>query len=450
MSLRGQGVTGESRGEVGGAIGEKVATRSPARQSRFHNFSFPTMNWGSQRLLRCVNPVSGIEGSAAGSTVPEAQIELQKKRQASYSPEARVFKEKETEQDEPSSAAAEEAAAALARPWNLRARRASCFAPSENGRNRYPKPLLGKDDPAKAGMLKSMVGENGKRRDFSVSLSREEIEEDFYAFKGTKPSRRPKKRAKIVQKQLDALFPGLWLSEVTTDDYKISKDKEVIRERLEELGGSAIATQRSPMGKSRLHNFSFPTMNWGRQRILRCVNSVSGIDSSAHRSMNLNTQMEPQQGINALYSPVDSHPMSSQVGRLKEKEEQKNASSVASKEAVETTIPWNLRKRRPTSDIATEKEKKHYCSSMPSKSLFGKDDPGKAVMQETTVDKNDRRRKFSISLSRKEIEEDFYIFTGRKPNPKPKKRPKAIQKQLDALFPGFWLSEVTKDMYKAE
>ncbi|KAL0906449.1 hypothetical protein M5K25_024944 [Dendrobium thyrsiflorum] len=221
MSLRGQDVTGERRGGVGGAVGEEVAMRSPARQSRFHNFSFPTMNWGSQRLLRCVNPVSGIDGSAAGSTVPETRIELQKKRQASYSPETGVFKEKETEQDEPSSAAAEEAAAAPSRPWNLRARRASCFAPSENGRNRYPKPLLGKDDPAKAGMLKSIVGENGKRRDFSVSLSREEIEEDFYAFKGTKPSRRPKKRAKIVQKQLDALFPGLWLSEVTADDYKV-------------------------------------------------------------------------------------------------------------------------------------------------------------------------------------------------------------------------------------
>ncbi|XP_020681569.1 uncharacterized protein LOC110098948 [Dendrobium catenatum] len=221
MSLRGQGVAGESRGEVGGAAGEKVATRSPARQSRFHNFSFPTMNWGSQRLLRCVNPVAGIDGSAAGSTVPETQIELRKKRQASYSPEAGVFKEKETEQDEPSSAAAEAAAAAPARPWNLRARRASCFAPSESGRNCYAKPLLGKDDPAKGGMLKSMVGENGKRREFSVSLSREEIEEDFYAFKGTKPSRRPKKRPKTVQKQLDALFPGLWLSEVTADDYKV-------------------------------------------------------------------------------------------------------------------------------------------------------------------------------------------------------------------------------------
>ncbi|KAH0449716.1 hypothetical protein IEQ34_020408 [Dendrobium chrysotoxum] len=214
---------------------------------------------------------------------------------------------------------------------------------------------------------------------------------------------------------------------------EISKDKGVTRERLEELGGSAMVTQSSPMGKSRLHNFSFSSMNWGCQRILRCVNSASSIDSSTPRSMTLNTQIEPQQEINSSYSLVDSLPMSCQVSRLKGKEEQKNASSTASKEAdVETTIPWNLRKRRSTSDAATEKEKKHYYSSMPSKSQLGKEDPCKAIMQETAVDKNDRRRKFSISLSRKEIEEDFYIFTGRKPNPKPKKRPKAMQKQLDA------------------
>ncbi|KAI0492517.1 hypothetical protein KFK09_026790 [Dendrobium nobile] len=226
-----------------------------------------------------------------------------------------------------------------------------------------------------------------------------------------------------------------------------SEDKEVSHERLEELGGSAMATQRSPMSKSRLHNFSFPTKSWGCQRILRCVKSVSGIDSSAPQSLNPNTKIEPQQEKNALYSVVKSLPMSSKISMLMEREEPKNASSVASEEApAETTIPWNLRKRRPSSDATTEKGKKHHCSSTPSKSLLRKDDPGKAVVQETTVDKNDRRRKFSISLSRKEIEEDLIILFGRKPNRKTKKRPKALQKQLDALFPGLGLPEITKDM----
>ncbi|KAI0492516.1 hypothetical protein KFK09_026789 [Dendrobium nobile] len=180
---------------------------------------------------------------------------------------------------------------------------------------------------------------------------------------------------------------------------------------------------------------------------LRCVKSVSGIDSSAPQSLNPNTKIEPQQEKNALYSLGNSFPMSSQISRLMEREEPKNASSVASEEdPAEKTIPWNLRKRRPSSDATIEKGKKHHCSSTPSKSQLGKDDPGKAVIQETTVDKNDRRRKFSISLSRKEIEEDIIILTGRKPDRKIKKRPKALQKQLYALFPGLLLSEVTSDM----
>ena len=42
-----------------------------------------------------------------------------------------------------------------------------------------------------------------ERPKFSVSLSREEVRDDFMAMVGTRPPRRPKKRARIVQKQLD-------------------------------------------------------------------------------------------------------------------------------------------------------------------------------------------------------------------------------------------------------
>ncbi|XP_019161077.1 PREDICTED: uncharacterized protein LOC109157671 [Ipomoea nil] len=62
-----------------------------------------------------------------------------------------------------------------------------------------------------------------KRQRFSLALSREEIEEDIFALTGSKPVRRPKKRAKSVQKQLDTLFPGLWLSSITPDSYKVSE-----------------------------------------------------------------------------------------------------------------------------------------------------------------------------------------------------------------------------------
>ncbi|CAA2978423.1 uncharacterized protein LOC111381734 [Olea europaea var. sylvestris] len=54
-----------------------------------------------------------------------------------------------------------------------------------------------------------------------VSLSREEIEEDVYALTGSKPARRPKKRSKNIQKQLDGVFPGLYLVGLTTDSYRV-------------------------------------------------------------------------------------------------------------------------------------------------------------------------------------------------------------------------------------
>ncbi|XP_010512363.1 PREDICTED: uncharacterized protein LOC104788314 [Camelina sativa] len=62
-----------------------------------------------------------------------------------------------------------------------------------------------------------------KKPRLSISLSKLEIDEDIYALTGSKPSRRPKKRAKNVQKQLDVLFPGLWMGNVSSDAYKVSE-----------------------------------------------------------------------------------------------------------------------------------------------------------------------------------------------------------------------------------
>ncbi|CAH2063390.1 unnamed protein product [Thlaspi arvense] len=62
-----------------------------------------------------------------------------------------------------------------------------------------------------------------KKPRLSISLSKLEIDEDIYALTGSKPSRRPKKRAKNVQKQLDVLFPGLWMGNVSSDAYKKCK-----------------------------------------------------------------------------------------------------------------------------------------------------------------------------------------------------------------------------------
>ncbi|KAG1330640.1 hypothetical protein COCNU_02G006080 [Cocos nucifera] len=230
-------------------------THSPPRprlsQSRLHNFSFPTFSWGRHKLLRCMNLKGGAAGENAGSVVPAAAQHDpradQKHATSSSSPEkahpplappgARDSKEaderspEEGEGEESSSSAAAAAAAAM-RPWNLRTRRAACSAPTENGRPRIPSSAAGSPSPLAAENSNLVAGpvrlrpdgaEKGERRKFLISLSREEIEEDFLLFKGTKPPRRPKKRQRIVQKQLDSLFPGLWLSEITPYSYKIDE-----------------------------------------------------------------------------------------------------------------------------------------------------------------------------------------------------------------------------------
>ncbi|XP_010921901.1 uncharacterized protein [Elaeis guineensis] len=216
---------------------------SPSRglsQSRLHNFSFPTLSWGNQRLLRCMKLPAGTNGEIVGSpaiaTWEEPRVVRKRSSPLSSSPEMEGSKrnlpriQDAKDMEVGGGEKAEESSPAAVRPWNLRSRRGACVAPVEIGRGRNnfsssscsPSPV----QLERSGLVKSLgprseVLEKGERPKFSISLTREEVEEDFLAMKGKKPPRRPKKRAKIVQKQLDSIFPGLWLSEITPDLYKV-------------------------------------------------------------------------------------------------------------------------------------------------------------------------------------------------------------------------------------
>ncbi|XP_062206510.1 uncharacterized protein LOC133908482 [Phragmites australis] len=64
-----------------------------------------------------------------------------------------------------------------------------------------------------------------------ISLSRKEKEDDFVAMKGTKLPQRPKKRAKNVDKTLQYVFPGMWLSDLTKGRYEVREKKCVKKKR---------------------------------------------------------------------------------------------------------------------------------------------------------------------------------------------------------------------------
>ncbi|XP_008799250.1 uncharacterized protein LOC103713962 [Phoenix dactylifera] len=215
---------------------------SPSRslsQSRLHNFSFPTLSWGNQRLLRCMKLPAGANGEIAGSLAianrEEPRVMRKRSSPLSSSPEMEGSKRNPPRIQDPKDREAgggektEESSPAAARPWNLRSRRGACVASVEIGRGRNNFSSSCSPSPVqleRSGLVKSLgprseVLEKGERQKFSISLTREEVEEDFLVMKGKKPPRRPKKRAKIVQKQLDSIFPGLWLSEITPDLYKV-------------------------------------------------------------------------------------------------------------------------------------------------------------------------------------------------------------------------------------
>ncbi|KAL0556764.1 hypothetical protein IC582_005280 [Cucumis melo] len=161
-----------------------------------------------------------------------------KMKEAILSKEAAVAGE-EADGKKNDSAGMEETVAAVAlslaeaRPWNLRTRRAACKAPPnvdgggsknlkiDEKKSNSESPLRS-DGGAKSPRLK--IGpEKKKKVKLVVPLSKREIDEDFMEMVGLRPPRRPKKRTRIVQKQLDTLFPGLWLSEITADLYKVSE-----------------------------------------------------------------------------------------------------------------------------------------------------------------------------------------------------------------------------------
>ncbi|MFS8021892.1 hypothetical protein Hanom_Chr16g01432811 [Helianthus anomalus] len=142
-----------------------------------------------------------------------------------------------------------------------------------------------------------------------------------------------------------------------------------------------------------LHNFDLPPgLTWGSKKFLRCSN----------------------------FDPVPAMPDDDESS---DSDKHNNTCSVENIHAEVKEVP-----RFPAEDRSEKKP------SRPRRNL----------------EKKEERPKFSIALSRKEIEEDFIAMTGKKPPRKPNKPPRSVQMKLDALTPGLWLSEVNPDRYKVD
>lgn len=223
-----------SNGSESSSIGRKMETVMVDRRGSNDRFS---------RKLRSPGKEDAAEGIGAvrEKLIFDLLTEADKMKET-------IFKEGMEEQPKkfPSPTPAPETATTLtgavsdaadsSRPWNLRTRRAACKEP--NGFVAGAGAVAGGNGGGSKTGLKidtnrtnapaagaSSVGEKRQRMKFSVPLPRRDIEEDFMAMVGHRPPRRPKKRVKLVQKNLDTLFPGLWLTEITADLYKVPDDQ---------------------------------------------------------------------------------------------------------------------------------------------------------------------------------------------------------------------------------
>lgn len=200
----------------------------PERSKPLHNFSLPPMKWGAQRFLRCVNTDHSPLNRNSPQTDPNRKNHEPIVRErfmgdltvAATKLKVSIFEENGNGNgngNADADASLVGASNGAIRPWNLRTRRAACKAPPppspvppppvrDEGRRFLD---VGSSSPSSPVMMmmkkKKMVMVNEKVK-FSVSLSKEEIEQDFWALAGTRPPRRPKKRPRIVQRQLNVSY----------------------------------------------------------------------------------------------------------------------------------------------------------------------------------------------------------------------------------------------------
>lgn len=102
---------------------------------------------------------------------------------------------------------------------------------------------------------------------------------------------------------------------------------------------------------------------------------------------------------------------------------------------------WNFRPRKPLRKLSNGNNGARHESKGEIRQQLD-------VSTKTHQVKKENKQKFSILLTHEEIENDIFLMTGGRPSRRPRKRAKTVQKQLDNLLPGSWLSAVTPDCYK--
>ncbi|KAF9602750.1 hypothetical protein IFM89_030638 [Coptis chinensis] len=234
-----------------------LMSSSTKSQKPLHNFSLPYLKWGNNQRSRNTPPPphnNNNRSSPSASSEPESDDGSDKKRKVVKStnlviriPKPNNVKTEPTEAETITTAIVTEEP--VSKPWNLRPRKGVVKNNNEMSSNgvksggeieeklKESHVIEKKEQEQKMmAMPKSLrlrglienennVVEKKEKPKLFVTLLREEIEVDYFAWTGLKPPRRPKKRNRTVQKQMDNLSPGFWLpSTITADSYNVPED----------------------------------------------------------------------------------------------------------------------------------------------------------------------------------------------------------------------------------
>jgi hypothetical protein len=207
-----------------------------------HNFMLPCLKWGTQRHLRCMK-IPSNDGSPSDFTRSEIEPSQNNARNRMIITKPRIKSDDNDEEDEDDNdddrigavreklmldlktqtarlknvilrkeeengdAAGEGSIAGGEKTWNLRTRRGSAASAGENGKGLKKidekKPIGSPSTNVNGGGSKLRGGGAPEKVKFSLTLTKKEIEEDFLKMTGNRPPRRPKKRPRNVQKNMD-------------------------------------------------------------------------------------------------------------------------------------------------------------------------------------------------------------------------------------------------------
>ncbi|GER31664.1 hypothetical protein STAS_07684 [Striga asiatica] len=202
-----------------------------------------------------------------------------------------------------------------------------------------------------------------------------------------------------------------------------------------------------PVKSQPLHNFPLSYLRWARKK------SSSAAPGPVPHHDRPRRCVSPDQGGLRCPDPESDH--DDPVKNPPDDSDPKDtvlaapaAAAVEEEDEEEEAKPWNLRPRKEVAkgtSCAEKNDKKNTvsCNGLKSQRLRGM-----AEGAHNGGGEREGKRKIWISLSKEEIEEDIYSFTGGKPSRRPKKWPRNVQKQLDNVFPGMYLVGVSADSYR--